>query len=295
MPGDSNKQTQSSSTEPWAPAQPILQQGLTDAQALYKNGQSFQPYKGSTVVPYSNQTQQAMKTMGQGADWAQDRFNINLDNTANYGMYGMKNGLNDIQQGVVGRLTNQATNKFNPNDNPGFQSVLKQATDSAGQAVDMGASAAGRYGSGIHQGNVAREVGNVAGQLTSNEYNDFKNRQDAANTSLFNAGQQGTQNVWGQTDALSNAYQARQAPSRDLMNIGAMNEDLAGRTLNDQLRIWQGQQDAPKNALQWLSAIGSGAGSLGGTSNTSAQGPKANPFGQAIGGLLGANSLFGGL
>ena len=290
MPGDNSQKTQSTSA-PWGPAQPVLQRGLNDAQALYKSGTAFQPYGGSTVVPYSAQSQQAMNTIGQGANWAQDRFNINLDNVANYGMYGMKNGLNDIQQGVVNRLTGQATKAFNPNDNPGFQSVLKQATDSAGQAVDLGASAAGRYGSGIHQGNVAREVGNVAGQLTSNEYNDFKNRQDAANASLFNAGQQGTQNVWGQTDALSNAYQARQAPSQDLLGVGQMYEDLAGRTLNDKLRVWQGQQAAPRNALEWLAAIGSGAGSLGGTQNTTAQGPKANPFGQALGGLIGLNSL----
>lgn len=290
--GGSTKQTPASSTEPWAAAQPALKQGINDAQGIYNSGTAFDPYMGSTVVPYSQQTQQGMQDTLNKADWSDNMFNQNLTTTA---LNSYNGGLNDIQKGVVGRLTGQATGAFNPNDNPGFQSVLKQATDSAGNAVDMGASAAGRYGSGVHQGNVAREVGNVAGQLTSNEYNDYKNRQDAANTSLFNAGQQQQNNINANSGALTNAFNASLLPGQARMQIGGMNEDLAGRTMNDQLRIWQGQQQAPKSAVEWLAALGSGAGSLGGSSNTTAQGPSASPFGQAAGGLLGLNSLFGGL
>lgn len=292
MPGDSNKQQTQATNEPWAPAQPILKQGLNDAQGIYNSGTAFDPYGGSTVVPYAKQSQDAMNNIQNRATWGQGTLDRNMNQQAANAALG---GWNGTQQGVVDRLTKQATSSFNPNDNPGFQSVLKQATDSAGNAVDLGASAAGRYGSGIHQGNVAREVGNVAGQLTSNEYNDYKNRQDAANTSLFNAGQQKQQNIWGNTAALQNAYQAQQAPSQDLKGVGSNYEDLAGRTMNDQLRIWQGQQQAPKSALEWLSAIGSGAGNLGGTRQQTSQGPSASPFGQAAGGLLGLNSLFSGL
>lgn len=287
--GDSNKQTQASSSEPWPAAQPLLKQGLADASGIYKST-AFNPYPGSTVVPFSGQTTQSMQDQTSYANALKPNFGAAFDAVAGNVYNG---GLNDTQRGVVNRLTGQATQAFNPNDNPGFQSVLKQATDSAGQAVDMGASAAGRYGSGIHQGNVAREVGNVAGQLTSNAYNDFQNRRDAANTSLFNAGQQQYNNINSAPDALGSAYQSLLMPSQTLAGVGAQNEDLAGRQMNDQLRQWQGTNDAKKNALEWLMAIGSGAGSLGGSSNTTAQGPKPNPFGQVVGGLLGANSLFG--
>ncbi len=286
--GGSNKQTQASSTEPWAASQPILKQGLNDAQGLYKSGTAFQPYGGSTVVPYSQQSQEAMGRLNAVAGGATPQLE---DQWNRVSMNAWNGGLNDTQRGVVSRLTGQATGAFNPNANPAFQNVLKQATDSAGNAVDMGASAAGRYGSGIHQGNVAREVGNVAGNLTNNEYNNWQNRRDAANASLFNAGQQQQNNIWQNTNEMSNAYNAMQAPQQDKLRVGSMYEDLAGRTLNDKLRVWQGQQDAPKNALQWLSAIGSGAGSLGGSSNTSAQGPSASPFGQGLGALIGLNSL----
>lgn len=286
------KQQTQSSTEPWKAAQPALQRGLTDAMSNYSSGAAFQPYGGSTVVPYSQQSNTAMKQVEGLAGGVSPFLNKNFNMVASNAQMG---GLNDIQRGVVNRLTTQATGAFDPNSNPAFQNVLKQATDSAGQAVDMGASAAGRYGSGIHQGNVAREVGNVAGNLTNTEYNNWQNRRDAANAGLFNAGQQQQSNVWQNTDALSNAYDATMSPVNNLMNVGGMYDDLTGRQMNDAMRISEGQKRAPLNAIEWLQAIGSGAGSLGGSTGSSVQGPKANPFGQAIGGLLGVNSLFSGL
>lgn len=291
MSGGGSKQTTSTSSEPWAAAQPALKQGLNDAQALYKSGTAFQPYQGSTVVPFSGQSQQAMTNITNVADRATPMLSQQLNRVSANAANG---GLNGTQMGVVNRLTGQATRAFNPNDNPAFQNVMQQALDSAGNAVNMNAAAAGRYGSGTHQGVAGKTAGDIAGNLTNVEYNDWKNRRDAANTSLFNAGQQQQQNLWANTDNIANAYQATQAPQQAKMGIGGMYEDLAGRTLNDKLRIWQGQQQAPKSALEWLSAIGTGAGSLGGTGNTTAQGPSASPFGQAAGGLLGLNSLLGG-
>jgi hypothetical protein len=288
--GGSTKTTQSTNSEPWAAAQPILKQGLNDAQGIYNNGQSFKPYMGSTVVPYSAMTSQAQNELASTADNAQYAMNNQLSNVYQNSLNG---GLNDIQRGVADRLTGQATGAFNPNDNPAFQNIMKQALDSAGNAVNMNASAAGRYGSGIHQGVAGKTAGDIAGTLTNNEYTNWQNRRDAANASLGNLGQQQQQNIWQNTNALGNAYQNTLAPAQTKMGIGGQYEDLAGRTLNDQLRIWQGQQDAPKNALQWLQAIGSGAGSLGGSGSTTAQGPSASPIGQGLGGLIGLNSLFG--
>lgn len=290
--GGSTKQTTQSSSEPWKAAQPALTDSLKDAQNIYKSGQGFQPYTGSTVVPFAQQSTQAMNTISGNATGSQGALNSQFNTVARNAANG---GLNGTQQGVVNRLTQQATGGFNPNANPGFQSVMDQALNKAGDAVNMNAAAAGRYGSGTHQGVAARTAGDIAGSLTNAEYNNWQNRRDAANTSLFNAGQQQQNNIWQNTGALSDAYGARQAPSQDLMGVGSMYEDLAGRTMNDQLRIWNGKQQAPKSAVEWLNAIGSGSGSLGGSQSGSAQGPKASPFGQVAGGLLGLGSLFGGL
>ncbi len=195
--GGSTKPTTASSSEPWAASQPILKQGLNDAQGLYNSGKAFQPYMGSTVVPYATQTQQGMDNLTYGAYTDQPAFDQNFKNVNANAQLG---GFNNIQQGVVDRLTGQATGAFNPNENPGFQNVMKQALDSAGNAVNMNAAAAGRFGSGTHQGVAGKTAGDIAGTLTSNEYNDYKNRRDAANTSLFNAGQQKQQNIWQNTD-----------------------------------------------------------------------------------------------
>jgi hypothetical protein len=84
-----------------------------------------------------------------------------------------------------------------------------------------------------------------------------------------------------------------QAPAQSLMQVGAMNEDLATRQVNDKLRIFNEQQNKPWENLARMNAIASGAGQLGSTQTTSQ--PGANPFLQTLGyGLTGAG-LLGGL
>ncbi len=336
--GGSNKQTQASSSEPWAAAQPALKQGLNDAQALYNKGTAFQPYMGSTVVPYSQQTTQGMNDTVNRANQWQSAFDNNFakinDNTQyNEGLntlqrnsVGNFQGLNETLKGLYDQagtpsyseqyLKDIASGGMLNRQDPNFERVLNRATENASTYGNMQASAGGRYGSGLGQKAVATAVGDLEANARVGQYNQERANQLAAtgmldqgrnanianqlnaanarsgvNTSLFNAGQQQQSNIWQGTDALSNAYNAAQQPIQSRMGVGQMNEDLAGRTLNDQLRIWQGQQQAPKNALEWLAAIGSGAGSLGGTQNTTAQGPSSSPFGQALGGLIGLNSL----
>ena len=68
----------------------------------------------------------------------------------------------------------------------------------------------------------------------------------------------------------------------------------AGRTMADQERIFRETQEAPLRAVEWLNAIGSGAGSLGGMQSQSTLQPAPNPFLQGAAGLLGLGSLLGG-
>lgn len=358
--GGSTKQTTQSSAEPWKAAQPALTQSLTDADNIYKSGQGFGPYTGSTVVPYSQQSQQAMGDITNRAGWGQPAFDAQLNNVANNAYQG---GLNSPQRDALAQMQgfSQGTGdvsgqKFqNIYDNaggpsyseqylkdiasggmlnrqdPNFERVLSRATENATTAGGMQAAANGRYGSASGQKAVATAVGDLEANARVGQYNaergnqltatgmldqqrnaGFGNQMNAANSqvgvwnnnmdrrmnasgSAFNAGQQQQNNINSNTSALSDAYNASLNPAESRMGVGGMYEDLAGRTMNDQLRIWQGQQQAPKSAIEWLNAIGSGSGSLGGTQSGTAQGPKASPFGQVAGGLLGAASLFGGL
>lgn len=303
------------------------------------------------------------------------------------------NPFNAYQQSALQNVQGLANSNFDVNANPAFQDVLRQAQGAARESVNMGAGGAGRYGGGVHQGNLAREVGDLTSRMVGGEYQNWQARRDAANANLFNMGQTGigtqlaanqgaagigqqgignlqaaqsnaynmgqgalgnlanalssqfnmgqagigTQmaanqgaagigqqgignlqnaqsNVFnmGQTgltnrtgaaqnlsamgqQALGNlgtAYTGMQAPAQDLMKIGAMNEDLATRRMNDRLRIFNETQNKPWEQLGRLNAIASGAGQMGGTTTQTA--PGQNPFltalgyGSGVGGLLGS-------
>lgn len=267
----SSKQTTTSNSAPWAAAQPALKQGVSEAQKLYNNGTGAQVYTGSTVVPWDAKTQQGM---GQITDAA----NANSGGRGTSGQYQdiiNSGGYNAGQLDALNNTRAVANGAFNINEDPGFQQVIDQATNS----VNGSASAAGRYGSGANQ----QLLGSTIGDLGARQYQAFQQRKDAANSNLFNMSQQGIGN-------LSTAYGGLQAPAQSLMQVGGMNEDLATRQLNDKLRIFNDKQNKPWENLSRLNAIASGAGQLGGSQTTSQ--PGSNPFLTALGyGATGAGLL----
>jgi len=279
MPGSSTQTTQSSS-EPWKNAQPALNTAITGAQDLYKSGVGGDVYKGSTVVPWDKQTTQGMSAITQGA-------NANIGGKGLSGQYqGVINngGYNAAQLGALNNAQEVANSSFDVNANPAFQDVLKQAQSAATNSVNNSASSAGRYGSGVAQGNLAREVGDLTSRMVGNEYTNWQGRKDAANANVFNMGQTGFGN-------LGQAYTGMQAPATSLMQVGGMNEDLATRQMNDKLRVFNETQNKPWDQLGRLNAIASGAGQMGGTQTQSQ--PGQNPFLQALGYASGAGGILG--
>ena len=274
--------TQASTSEPWKPAQPALQTGLTDAQNLYKAGIGGQVNTQSNVVPFAQQTTQAMNA-------GQNMANQNIGGQGLSSQYqGIINngGFNSQQQEALGGIRNTANASFDPMNQAGFGSVLKQAQDAAGGAVNQQASGMGRFGGAAHQGLLAKSVGDVTGNLMNQEWNNFNSRQSAAQNQLFNAGQTGMGN-------LGAAYQGMQAPLDTLGKIGSSYEDLAGRQITDRNRIFDAQQNMPWDQLARLNAVASGMGQMGGSKSGSATTPGAPIGGQIAGGLLGLSGLFG--
>ncbi|MGR9130770.1 hypothetical protein [Rhizobium leguminosarum] len=269
----SSKTTTSSNSAPWKEAQPALKQGIGAAQSLYNNGTGAQVYNDSTVVPWSNNTM-------TGMDKTKDSALANLNGNGLSGqLQGVINngGYNSGQLEALNNTRQVANGAFNINEDPGFQQVVDQATNS----VNSNASAAGRYGSGTNQ----QLLGSTIGDLGARQYQAYQQRKDAANSNLFNMG--GT--AFGQ---LGQAYSGMQAPTQDLMKVGAMDDDYATRVMNDRLRVFNEQQNKPWENLSRLQAIASGAGQLGG-SQTQSQ-PGQNPFLTALGyGATGAGLLGG--
>ncbi len=274
-----SKQTSTQTSAPWSGAQPALTQSVTGAQNLYNNGVGAQVYNGSTVVPWSANTTRAMGNIQNNAD----------ANTGGAGLSGQyqsvidSGGFNGAQQDALNNTRSLANSTYSVS--PELQKVLDAQASKVGDAVNLSASAAGRYGSGSNQSLLAKNVGDLTNSTIFSDYNNWQGRRDAANTNLFNMGQQGFGN-------LGAAYTGLNAPNQDLMNVGAMNEDLATRYKNDELRIFNDNQNKPWEQLGRLNAIASGAGSMGGTQTTTQ--PGQNPFLTAAGYGLSGLGLLGG-
>lgn len=316
-----SKQTTTQTSAPWSGAQPALQQAIGQAQQLMTTGVGQQIYGGSTVIPWSAQTQQAMGNI-------QNNANANTGGKGLSGQYqGVINsgGLNDPQRGALGGfqqisdaggynadMSTAATNMRSLANSqfsvtPELQRVLDAQASKVGDTVNLNASAAGRYGSGANQSLLAKNVGDLANQTIYNDYTNFLGRRDAANSNLANLGNSALNNRTGALGNIANlgqqgfnnlgaAYAGLNAPNQDLMNLGAMNEDLATRYKNDELRIFNESQNKPWEQLGRLNAIATGAGSMGSTTTESK--PGANPFLTAVGygntglGLLSGLKLF---
>jgi hypothetical protein len=277
-----NKTTTTANNTPYKAAQPLLDKGMGDALNLYKTNGLVKPNTMSTVVPFSQQTTQGMSSLGNLA-------NANSNGQGLSGQYqGIINngGYNSQQMNALNNIQQTANSSYDMNANPGFANVLKQAQDAASGAANDLAGGMGRYASGTHQGVLEKSVGDVTGNLVNNDFQNWLGRRDSAQQQLFNAGQQGQGN-------LASAYTGAQAPANTNMQLGAMNEDLYGRTLNDQLRIANDRSNAPLANIQALLAAANGAGNYG-TQTQTAQGPN-NTFSNIAGGLLGGGSLLGGL
>jgi hypothetical protein len=278
----SNQTTTTTGNTPYKAAQPLLDKGMGDALNLYKSGGLVKPNTMSTVVPFSQQTTQGMSSLQNlaGANSGGNGLSGQYQGIINNG------GYNSQQMDALHGIQQTANSTYDQNANPGFGNVLKQAQAAASGAANDLAGSMGRYASGTHQGVLEKSVGDVTGNLVNNDFQNWLGRKDNAQQQLFNAGQQGQSN-------LTSAYQGAQAPANTQMQLGQMNEDLYGRTLNDQLRIANERQNAPLANIQALLAAANGAGNYG-TQTQTAQGP-SNLLSNVAGGILGGGSLLGGL
>ena len=265
-----NSTTTTTSNQPYKASQPLLNQGMGDALKLYKQGSLVQPNTMSTVVPYAQQTMAGMNDLQSiaGNNMGGQGLSGQLQGVINNG------GYNQEQQDALAGIRQTATSDFNINEDPGFQQVL----DKTQNMVNQNAAGLGRYGSGTHTGVMTQELGD----LGARQYQNFQARKDAAQTQLFNAGQQGQQN-------LGSAFETMQDPAKTAMGVGGMYEDLYGRTLNDQLRIANEQSNAPLANIQALLAAANGGGQYGKSTQT-AQGPN-NTLSNIAGAGLGAMSM----
>lgn len=284
MPGGSQETKTQSVAKPYPGSRPLINTVLRDAGRAYNQGMGSQPYTGSTVIPMSRQTERSysgiMGVANKNANGPKGLTN-NLQDIIKQG------GFNDNQMDALAGFRRTANSHYNPNANPGYQSVRQNVLDDTQDAVNLNAATAGRFGSGIHEGVLSRELGKTASNMDMNDFNTWLGRKDAAQGNLFNAAQAGIGNM-------TNAYQGALQPYQSMAGVGAGYEDLAKRTKDDQLRVFNETQNAPWKQFGNLLNVANLGGQYN-NSQTTSTAPGQNPFLSALGGVSVGAGLLGNL
>lgn len=140
-------QQSKSDTAPWAAQQPYLEKGFKGAEGILDN--PLQYFPGSTVVPFSGQTEQAL----QGTE-ARATAGSPLNAAAQ----------NQALQTLQGQYL----------DGPGSSAVYDAVESQVRPGIDSQFSGAGRYGSGLHSQAAAQ---GMARGLAPYEYQRYQNER----------------------------------------------------------------------------------------------------------------------
>lgn len=273
-----NTVTTTQTKDPWAGAQPYLNQINATAQMLYNNDWGNTPYSGATQVPWSQQLQNALQTGtgmaeanlgGTSGVNAARGLSENVINSQGItpGIQSSLTGLGGVS-GQYGSIYNDASGQTNPY----LQSTLDAQGRKIGDQVNSAMSGAGRYGSGAHTNVLSRNLAEAAYPILAQ---DYQNRQQTrlAATQGMGATQQSMADLYGQGLNRAGQYsqlapaldQARYADLDRLMGIGnyITNYNQAGLqgSINQQNAI----QAHPWEQLARYNAIVGGSGQLGGT------------------------------
>lgn len=191
MGGSSSTTTQRA--DPWAPAQPFIQQGLQDAGALYNEGGfNITPYDGSMVAGYD-----PMRSM---ADAAAPGVAAGALGAANQGMGAVSQFLDPNQQSAQ------------------FGQVVQNTIDNIMPQINGSFAGSGMTGSGLHAQNLSKGVSAGVADVLNQNY------QQGANRSLTAAGMiPGMNNAaYGAVDFLNTQGQGRQSYNQDVVNADVM-------------------------------------------------------------------------
>lgn len=330
--GSSSPQTVTNVTrnEPDPLTQQWRSQLFNLAQNEYNQGQPAQ-FPGSTVVPFSDQTQSGLNYMqdyaSQGAfglPQAQGSLNRSMSgwnpampfatNAAAGGLYNpVQNarttaGIDTLQQTARGDMIGQ---------NPYTQRLANQVTD----GVNANFARAGRYGSNAHAEGIASGLSDLYGGLYQGER---QNQLAAANQlagynaadlsrmgSLYDSGfgrmMDGasmlgdlytTGNAQGMAAAamLPSLYNYGLMPGQTMTQVGAQYENLAGDYLNDARNRFNYDQNANRSNISWLADMMNGLPTFGTTTSTQTQSaPRRSGLLGGLGGAATGAGIWSGL
>lgn len=287
MGQSSGTETVTQNSEPWSQAQPYLQDIFRNSQQLYRQGAEY--YPGSTVVPFSNQTEQGMQGLEQqynqspiGLQTAQNTLtgvaNSNQNNPFIQNVQNAGQVQNDAGANVLQSFAN------NGQQNPFLDAQFDRAASRVRDNTSAMFSKAGRYGSVAHQDQLSDSLGDMANNFYGQAYETDANRRFGAAEAL-GARQAGdiNRNLGAQSTAAglsqganSQAMQAAGmmpmlndyagANNRGLMELGGMREQMAGQQIQDSMNRWNFGQNAGWDLLNRYNSTVQPLAGLGGSS-----------------------------
>ena len=255
MSSGGGNQTTTQRTEPYAPAEPFLQDILGEAQNIYRSGIGRQFFPGSTVVPFATQTQSALD-LGQAAALEQagpsQLMNLAGSTISDFASgAGQNQYLDQIRSGITSDVMGNIATQFGGMGRTGTSPQAQQAA--------------------------ARGITQAYAPIAANLSQAERSRQLAAA---------------GQLPSLQQQMDARRFGGiGQLSGIGGAYEDLARRQLQDQIARFQFGQQAPMSALQQYAGLVSPIGSGFPTSLTNAPSIRPGTLGGAFGGAVAGSAL----
>ena len=151
MGGKSDKVTTTQNNDPWAPAQGDLKGVLDQARGLNARGSQYAPF--STVVPFSNQSEQALQGIEGRANAGNPLYTA--------GRSSLLSGLDQL---------NSTANGDYLNGNPHLSQMFNALSGDVSNAVNSQFSASGRTGSPAHAGVMTQQLGNLGAQIYGQDY-----------------------------------------------------------------------------------------------------------------------------
>jgi len=306
MSSGGGNQTTTSRTEPYAPAEPYLQDILGEAQNIYRSGLGREFFPSSTVVPFADQTQQALnlqqaqaleqaqnsplqaqaaQTFGQFAQSPMSSYTGRMGTglgSSYGGLTPQADYLSGIREGITSDVLGSVQSQFGGMGRTGTSPMAQQAT--ARGVTQAYAPIAAQLGS-QERGRQLSALESQMGRQFSGSQADI-GRQQAGMESGFGRQLQAA----GQLPGIQQGIDMRRRGAiADLGGVGSAYENLAQRQLQDQIQRFQFGQQAPMQQLQQyaglISPIASGFPVAAQTS------PGANPLLGGLGGALGGASL----
>lgn len=244
-------------TEPPAFIQPFMQYGAQQSRALYETG-GPQYYQGNTVVPFSQQTEQALGLTEQRA--------LNGSGVNNAAQDYAERTLNTSPTSQFGAASNPYASSANPYgsvNNPYLDATFNKAADSVQQRLGSQFAGAGRNTEASRAVN-ADELTNLSNSIYGGAYENERNRGLSYDQQQLGIGAQGYES---ERDRMAQdldrqrsmqfgvAGLAPQLANQDYIDLQALGgvggqvEDLAGRLMEDQAARWDFSQNAPQMNL----------------------------------------------